>query len=423
MSVHPPASTVAQPSRLPPALRPLRHRNFALLWGASLISNIGTWMETVAVGAILARDTGKASTVGIAAAAAFLPMALFAPIGGLIGDKVHRKKFMMGTVAFDTVLALALAALIASGVRTPWILSLMLFLGGSSSALSLPNRQAMMPDLVPQQDLLGAIALGSAAWNGGRVFGPAIGGLVIAATNTTVALVINAATFAVLLGAATLLELPDRRSTGPDSSRWTTRFVQGIQAIRAESNARLAVLTVSLLACTAGPFIGLIPIVAENVFGDAGFNARLITGQGIGSVLGSLIAPSIANRIGRNATLVMALSAMPIALVAYGQAPNVWLAALALVFVGGSYFMVLNSTQTLLQLSVRPEFRARASSVSSVALGGFYVPAIAIAGLAGDRFSLRSVTMVQAALSALAVASGARPARRNPVHARRSRSP
>jgi MFS family permease len=360
-------------------------------------------METVAVGALLARETGRASTVGFAAAAAFLPMALFAPIGGLIGDRVHRKKFFMGSVAFDTVLALVLALMIAGGVRTPWILSVVLFLGGSSSALSLPNRQAMMPDLVPREDLLGAIALGSASWNGGRVFGPAIAGLVIAATNTTVALVVNAISFGVLLIAAALIQLPDRRSGLPDESSWWSRFVGGIDAIRSESNARLAIISVALMACTAGPFIGLIPIFAENVFGDAGLNARLITGQGIGSVLGSLMAPSIANRIGRNATLVLAFSTLPVALFAYARSPNVWFGALALVFVGGGYFVVLNSTQTLLQLSIAPEFRARASSVSSVALGGFYVPAIAIAGFAGDRFGLRTVTTVQAALSLLAV--------------------
>ena len=105
------------------AFRPFKHRNFTLLWSANLVSNIGTWMETIAVGAILARDTKKAAALGIAAAASFVPMALLAPVGGLISDRVHRKKFLLGTLAFDLFLAIVLAALIAPGHRSPALLS------------------------------------------------------------------------------------------------------------------------------------------------------------------------------------------------------------------------------------------------------------------------------------------------------------
>lgn len=106
----------------PSALRPLRHKNFLLLWTASLVSNIGTWMEIVAIGSLLATNTARARDLGILAAAGFLPTAVFAPIGGAISDRVPRKPFLLITLGFDTALAIALAALLATGRWTPALL-------------------------------------------------------------------------------------------------------------------------------------------------------------------------------------------------------------------------------------------------------------------------------------------------------------
>lgn len=144
----------------------MRHRNFALLWTASLVSNVGTWMETVAIGSLLARGTGRARDLGILAAAAFLPTAVFAPIGGAISDRVPRKAFLLATLAFDTFIAVLLAVLLGTGRWTPGLLWVIVFVEGCSSSLSLPNRQALMPELVPEDEVTAAVGLGSIAWNG-----------------------------------------------------------------------------------------------------------------------------------------------------------------------------------------------------------------------------------------------------------------
>jgi MFS family permease len=387
---------------LPPSLRPLKYRNYALFWTANLVSNIGTWMETVAVGALVARETGKASAVALAAASAFLPMALFAPIGGLIGDRVHRKRFLMATVTFDMTLAFVLAFLVSKGVKSPQVLSVVLFLEGCSSALSLPNRSALTPDLVPPEELLSAISLGSASWNGGRIFGPVVAGVVIALTNVSTALVLNAISFGVLVIAAFFIRIPDRRGE-PDGLGVIARLSQGVTAVSRSSTSRLALGLVALMAFTSGPFIGLIPIVAEKVFGNAFLNTRLITAQGIGAVLGTLIGPSIAERIGRRGLLAGGFCVIPFAMLAYALAPNAWFAAAALIPVGACYFTVLTGSQTLLQQATPPELRARTAAIFSVSLGGAYVPAIALAGWAADRYGLRHVITVQAGLGAIAI--------------------
>ncbi len=387
---------------LPPSLRPLRHRNYALFWTANLVSNIGTWMETVAVSALVAHETGRASAAGLAAAAAFLPMALFAPIGGLIGDRVHRKRFLMATVCFDMSLAFVLAYLVSHGVKSPAVLSAILFLEGCSSALSLPNRSALTPDLVPPEELLAAISLGSASWNGGRIFGPVVAGIVIALTNVSTALVFNAVSFGVLFVAVLFIRIPERRGE-PDGLGLIARLQEGISAVRRSSTSRLALGLVALMALTSGPFIGLISIFSEKVFGNALLNARLITGQGIGAVLGAFIGPSIAERYSRSALLAGGFCGIPIGMLAYAFSPNSWFAAVALVPVGACYFIVLTGSQTMLQASTPPMLRARTAAIFSVCLGGAYVPAIALAGIAADRFGLRQVTVAQAVLGAGAV--------------------
>jgi MFS family permease len=383
------------------ALRPLRNRDFALLWSASLVSNIGTWIQTIAVGAILASDTGRASTLGWAAAASFLPMAVLSPLGGLISDRVHRKRFLVGTLIFDTLLASTLALLISTGHRSPVLLSTVLFLEGASSALSLPNRQALMPELLPPEDLLPAVALGAASWNGGRVVGPLLAGMLIPTLGTTWAVILNAASFAVMAVAACFIRLPIRVATDIGDSL-SKRLQAGFHAIWSTPNARQAVLRVALLGATAGPFIGLIPIVAHNVFhGDARTNSVFVTAQGLGAVVGVLSGASFTAKIGRWVTLQTATFVGGVALIAYGRAPSVPLAATALVVVGAAYFTVMSGSQAMVQGSTLPQFRARAISLFSVSLSLSYTVAVSLNGLAADRFGLRQTTVMQGSLCVL----------------------
>jgi MFS family permease len=390
------------------AFRPFKHRNFTLLWSANLVSNIGTWMETIAVGAILARDTKKAAALGLAAAASFVPMALLAPVGGLISDRVHRKKFLLATLAFDFFLAVVLAILIATGHRSPALLSSVLFLEGCSAALSLPNRQAIMPDLVPKEDLLAAVALGSASWNGGRIVGPLLAGLLITATSPAWAVSANAASFAFMLVAAFFIQLPQpKRSAIADSVK--TRIAEGIGAIRTVPDNRLALILIAILATTAGPFIGLIPIVAQNVFrGGPKTISLFVTAQGAGAVVGVLTAANIAERIGRKSAIAWAFVIVSAALVLYGRAPNTIVAAGALVIIGACYFTVLTGCQGLLQRNTPSDKRARVLAIFSVALGGPYAFAVTVAGYLADRVGLRFIMTLQgvatlAAIGALSI--------------------
>jgi predicted MFS family arabinose efflux permease len=206
----------------------------------------------------------------------------------------------------------------------------------------------------------------------------------------------------VMLIAAYFIFIPQREAP-LESVGARERVKQGIRGVRSSSTSRFAIMIVALIACTTGPFIGLISIVAENVFGDASLNVWFITAQGIGAVLGTLLSPSIAERVGRGVVLAGAFCTLPFALAVYAASPNKWFASAALLVMGACYFIVLTGSQTLLQMATPQELRARTAAIFSVALGGAYVPAIAIAGIAGDRYGLRNVIWAQAILAAMAV--------------------
>ena len=177
------------------SFRPLRHRNFALVWFGGMVSNIGSWMQTVAVGVLVTQLTHQAHWTGLVAAAAFLPMGLLTPIGGAMADRVDRRMLLLLTTVGETAFATVLAVLAAIHHDSPVAVTLTVLAGGVITALGFPSYQALVPALVPREDLLGAIALGSAQWNFGRVVGPALAGLVLVLGSYTLAFALNAISF------------------------------------------------------------------------------------------------------------------------------------------------------------------------------------------------------------------------------------
>ncbi|MDQ3570497.1 MAG: MFS transporter, partial [Actinomycetota bacterium] len=198
------------------SFRPLRHRNFALYWGANLVSNIGTWMQTVAVGALVTAQTGQASWAALVAAAVFLPIGVLAPVGGALADRLDRRRWLAIGNLIEAGLAAVLVVLSATGRASPGPVTGVVFLAGCVLALLIPFQQAMVPDLVPTEDVLGAASLGAAQYNLGRVVGPALAGVVIAVSSFTWAFAINAVSFFAVVGALAAMVLD--RQTKPEAT-------------------------------------------------------------------------------------------------------------------------------------------------------------------------------------------------------------
>lgn len=373
------------------SIRPLRTRNFALLWSAALVSNIGSWMQTIAVGVLVTELTGKASWTGLVAAAAFVPIGLLSPVGGAMADKVNRRAWLLGTTIGETLFATLLAVLVATGHGTPAAVTFTVLGGGTMAALGFPAYQAILPDLVERDDLLGAISLSSAQYNLGRVVGPALAGVVLALGSYTLAFALNAASFGAVIVALLLVRIPPNP---PDVEGGTLRrrIVTGVKAAAAEPGCRLAILTIGVAALLLSPFIALIPAVALKLFGSRDGTSVLVTAQGVGAVAGALAVSPLAHRFGRRRVLVVNLVVLPFLLVGYALSPNLAVATVALAAVGAGYIGVLSGLSTVVQLRAPNALRARVVSLYMVALGTIYPLGAVVQGALGDRLGLRVVT-------------------------------
>ena len=373
-------------------LAPLKHRNYALVWGAGLVSNVGTWMETVAVGDLVADQTGEAGWTALVAAAAFLPMGLLGPLGGAFADRLDRRRMLVWMTVLQMACAIALTALSFSGNVSPGAVVVVVFVAGCVAGVGFPAYAAMLPDLVPPDQLLAGMSLSQAQWNLGRVLGPALAGLAIALGSYTAAFAVNALSFAVMLVALQALRLEARPKPTDNDPLWT-RLRIGARAARDEPGVRSAILLISVVALTASPFIALIPAMARVRFGgDSSLTSQFVTAQGIGAVAGAIILPQLAERFGRYRMLLASFALLPGALVLYGVAPTALLATVALVAVGASYMFVFSGIGTVVQLRAPAELRARVLSFYFLALGVLYPVGATLQGPIADRIGLGVVT-------------------------------
>lgn len=384
---------------LPSALRPLRHRDFALLFGAGLVSHVGSWMQTVAVGALIVDATGKASWAALVAAAQFLPIGVLSPVGGALADRLSRKPFLVAGNVMLTALAGLLALLSASGHATPGVVVLVVLVAGCVAALTFPFQQAILPELVPRDDLVGAVSLGSAEYNLGRVIGPALAGVVIAASSFTWVFAINAVSFVAVVAALAVIRFQER-PVAP-AERLLESIRAGGRAAWQHPGCRSAIQILALAALLISPFIALVPAMAD-VLVDGGkqelarATSALITAQGLGAVIGALALAPVTERLGTRRAVVVNLVGSAVCVIAYSVAANLLVAVVAIFAVGAFYIGVLNGLGAVVQLQAPAAFRGRIISLFFVALGSVYPIGSLLQGAIADQLGLRETTALTA---------------------------
>lgn len=392
------------------SLAPLRRRNFALLWSGSLVSNVGSWMQTVAVGALVTANTGRATWTVLVAAGAFLPIGLLSPLGGALADRLDRKRWMIIGNVVQTGLAAGLAALVYAGRTSPVMLTGVVTAQGCVTALVLPFQSAILPDLVPREEFLSGASLNSAQFNMGRVVGPVAAGVTVAAFGYGMAFVANAVSFLAVVLALLFIRLSPPLAI-PAHGLWET-VRRGARAAMAEPGCRAAIGLIAVVALLASPFIALIPAVARSLTDGSksavgAATAVLTTAQGVGAVAGALAIAPLAARYGRGRVLVGQLVALTVTLIAYAMSPSLAVAAVALTVVGAIYIGVLAGLQTVVQLRAPDEYRGRILSIYLVALGVVYPIGALIQGPLADRIGLGVTTSVFAVVLLAVVAATA----------------
>jgi len=385
---------------------PLRHRAFRNVWLGSAASNVGTWMQTFALGYYVADLTEQAAWSGAIAAAEFLPTAILGPVGGALADRHSRRAILLGTNLAQGVLAAVLTVLVATDHASAPLIALFALLSGAIWAVGFPAFQAILPELVPPDQVTGAVGLSSAQWNLGRVIGPAIGGAVYATAGIEWALVVNAASYLAIVGALLTVTIPRPASTG--EAGIVAAIAAAARHVRAEPGLRAVAYGYALAGVFLSPFIGLVPAFVVKVL-DAGpsASAAMITAQGVGAVITGLAVGSVGARIGLDRLLIGGFTLLPVALVGYALAPGVAAAVVAIFAVGMLYFVVLTSLTSITQLRAPAALRGRVLALNNVVLGVAYPFGLLVQGWAGDRIGLRTTT-AGFALAALVVVAALR---------------
>ncbi|MBK5286923.1 MAG: MFS transporter, partial [Acidimicrobiia bacterium] len=387
---------------MPSPFAPFRHRVFAAFWFGAFVSNIGTWMETVGIGIYVTSATGRSGWTGLVAAAGFAPGAILGPVGGALADRLPRKALLITTTSVQTALATVLTVLAATGSPSPGLVTLIVLASGCAQAIGFPTYQSLLPDLVPPEDLVGAVALSSAQWNLGRVLGPALAAVVIGIGGYAWAFGINAVSFLAVIAAVIMLTLPPPQPHHGQTIR--VAIGQGVAYVRRDPGLRVVMGYMFINTFLAAPFIALVPAMSLIVLhaGKTG-TGILITSQGVGAVVMALSLANLAERFGSRRVLLMSLWGLPPVLAIYSVMPNLWSSAAALFFVGLIYFGALSSFMSIAQIRAPAAIRGRVVSLLAVVLGSLYPLGAVIQGAVADGIGLRETTLIAAGLMLVAL--------------------
>jgi MFS family permease len=381
------------------SLAAMRHPAYARMWTGAFVSNIGTWMESIALGIYVTEKTHQAAWTGTVAAAAFVPIAFFSPLGGALADRIPRKWLLIITSLVQTGLAALLAVLFVIGEPSAPVVVLIALGNGVAAAIGFPAFQAMLPDLVPEDDLPGAIALSSAQFNLGRVVGPVLAGVVISIGGYAWAEAANAASFLAVVFVLLTLQLPG--PSGAHDEHLFRSIIDGFHFVRGEPGLRINALAMVVNTALAAPFIALVPAMAEEVLHDGTRGTSvLVTAQGIGAVAMAVSLGALAQRWGPRRVLIRMMGALPASLALYALAPGLAASAIALLVVGAFYLGALSTFTTIAQLRAPAVLRGRVLAVFMVILGSLYPLGAIVQGKVADHIGLRATTLGAAAIMA-----------------------
>jgi len=370
----------------------LRHRDLALLLAGQLVSLTGSQMQQVAVVWQLYLFTRSPWALGLLGLFRVLPLLVFALGGGVVADVFDRRRLMIGTQSTFALVSVALAVLSAFGAAGAWALYAAAALAGAASAFDAPARQALLPLLVPREDLPSALALSALVWQIATVVGPALGGVVLAWTGVVPIYALDAASFLAVIGALLAMHhrAPARTGTavGLSAALEGLRFMQRAPIIR-------ATMLLDFVATFFGGSMLLMPIFADQILsvGPRGLGL-LYASQPAGAALAGLVLSSRGIPRRQGAAVLVAVAAYGMAVAAFGVSRWFPLSLLALAASGAADTVSMVIRQTLRQLLTPDELRGRMTSINMIFFVGGpqlgEVEAGAVARAFGARVSVAS---------------------------------
>ena len=346
----------------------LRIRNYRLYFTAQLISVSGTWMQTVAQSWLVLHLTGSGVDLGIVVGLQFLPMLLFGPVGGLVADRMNKRRLLYLTQAAGGLLALVLGVLVVSHQVQLWQVYVLAALLGMVNVFDNPARQTFIMEMVGRDDLPNAVSLNTVVMNASRVVGPAIGGVVITLVGLGVCFFINAASYIAVIIGLSMMRSAELHPTGT-VERAKGQIRDGFRYVWRTPSLRNTLIAVAVIGIFAYNFTVTLALLAKNTFhGGAGTYSILTACMGAGAVVGGLLA---AHRARPTPRLLQVLALVFGGLLgAVALAPTLATAAVLIVFMGAASIGFIATANASLQLGAEPAMRGRVMALYAMAFLG-----------------------------------------------------
>jgi len=378
---------------------------FRALWIATLVSNIGTWMQTVGAQWLLVHRAHAAILVSLVQTAALLPAVLLSFVGGVLADTFDRRRMLVAVQSGMVLTGAGLTALTFAHQMPPALLLTFTFMLGAGAALTAPAYQSLVPEIVPRGDVPAASALSSINVNLARAIGPAIAGILIAQLGVGAVFGLNTATFLVFV--LTVVAFRHQLGAGRDNpERFLSAFRAGGRYVRHAPVVRRILLRAALFLVPGSAAWALLALIATERLnlGSSGYGL-LLGALGLGAVGGALVLPWVRARLSRNTLVVVTTIVYSAALVAVGMVRNTGVVLLVLLPAGAAWMAFLSTINASLQLFLPRWVRARGLSLYQAILFGAQAVGAAMWGFVASAIGLQSTFLAAAAVMFISAAS------------------
>jgi MFS family permease len=370
--------------RLQAGLRALRHRNFQLFFSGQLISLTGTWMQSVAQSWLVYRLTASALLLGSAGFASQIPVFLFAPLGGIAADRFNRRKIVICTQIASMLLAFVLAALTLTNKVQVWHVFVLAGLLGVVNAFDIPGRQSFLVEMVGKEDLMNAIALNSSMFNGARVIGPAIAGILVAKIGEGWCFLANGVSYIAVIIGLLMMRVQSRPRAAMASP--LEHMMEGFRFVNKTAPIRALLMLLGVVSLVGMPYVVLMPIFADQILhGGARGLGILMGATGVGALLGALTLAFRQGVKGLARWVAWCSGGFGASLMVFSLSHKFWVSVILLLPVGYTIMLQMASSNTLIQVMVPDALRGRVMAVYSMMFMGMAPIGALLGGALAER--------------------------------------
>ena len=372
--------------------RALRHRNYRLFFYGQLVSLIGTWMQTTAMSWLVYQITGSKLLLGVVAAVSSAPMIFFSLWGGALADRYPKRAIILWTQTAQMIPAFILAALAWMGLASPWLIIAISAVNGVAMAFDMPARQAFTVEMTSREDLLNAISLNSSVFNGARIIGPAIAGLVIGSVGTPMCFLLNGLSYIAVIVGLLMMRLPPSEPLPADEASRASAW-SGLTFVLKHRRVRTILALLGVVGIFGWSYAVLLPAFARDVFGrGADGYGVLMSASGVGALLGALTVATAGHVFPSRSVALGGVWLFSAALLAFSLTTNYYLALVFMMLGGFGMLLFFSTSNTVMQSIVPDEMRGRLMGVWGLVFGAMIplgsLEAGALAHWLGAQFAL-----------------------------------